>query len=239
MNQLPGFREDDENNTLTFERWEAYVVEHYPNPERLGCPGDDVLKRFVDTPAAVGLDQLNDTHITRCRECTLELRRLRESREQLIATARAQSMSTRSKALGFLIAACLVIAVGIGFRKIESARQATSNASIAKVDVDLSGDGVVRGSGSSVSEVQVSLRRTIVELHVKLPYYSPAGTYRVTVQSNRNAPALRDVNANAEVNGPHADLHVTLDLRDLRAGKYLLGTRHDGEMTYYYPLSLN
>ncbi|WP_158792076.1 hypothetical protein [Granulicella sp. L60] len=81
MSNFPKFMEDDENDTLAFERWEAYVIEHYPNPERTGCPSRETLKRFVDSPAQVGLEDLNDTHITRCRECVMDLRELRRLRD--------------------------------------------------------------------------------------------------------------------------------------------------------------
>lgn len=81
MSNFQKFMEDDENDTLTFERWEAYVVEHYFNPERAGCPGRETLQRFVDSPAQVSLQDLNDTHISRCRECLLELRELRVNRK--------------------------------------------------------------------------------------------------------------------------------------------------------------
>ena len=73
---------DDQNDTLLFEKLEEYVLAHYPNPERVGCPSPEVLKRFSDTPREVKLSDLKDLHIFKCAECTRTLMELRRQREQ-------------------------------------------------------------------------------------------------------------------------------------------------------------
>jgi hypothetical protein len=75
------FLEDDDNDTALFERLQEQTLRNCPNPERIGCPTQAILKAFVDSPASVSLDQLNDLHILQCAECTrdlIELRRLRK-----------------------------------------------------------------------------------------------------------------------------------------------------------------
>ena len=73
---------DDQNDTLLLEKLEEYVLSHYPNPERVGCPPLEVLKRFSDTPREVKLSDLKDLHIFKCAECTRALIELRVKREQ-------------------------------------------------------------------------------------------------------------------------------------------------------------
>jgi hypothetical protein len=73
---------DDQNDTLLFEKLEEYILAHYPNPERVGCPSPEVLKRFSDAPRDVKLSDLKDLHIFRCAECTRALMELRQHREQ-------------------------------------------------------------------------------------------------------------------------------------------------------------
>lgn len=241
VDHMPDFR-DDENNTLTFERWESHVIENYPNPDRVDCPGSDVLQRFVDRPGLVTLDELNDTHITRCRECTLELRQLREEREQLLSLRGKSSPVLWLQKWGPFVtaaAACLVIAAGIAVWKGRAPHPQPADSTVANVDVDLSGDGVLRGSQTPISDVKIALPRRVVNLHLKLPYYSPAGPYRITVQADRKGRALRDIEANATANGPQTEVRMMLDMRDIPAGNYLFGTKHDGEAIYYYPLSVN
>jgi len=236
VDHMPDYRGDDENDTLVFERWESHVIENYPNPNRVGCPGSEVLRRFVDTPAQVDLDELNDTHITRCRECTLELRQLRHERDQKLG---ATSWRQVWRPLIAAVAACMLIAVGVALWKSKASHLQPPSDTIARVDVDLSGDGVLRGSQTPISDVKIVLPRRIVNLHLKLPYYSPSGPYRITIQADRNGHAIRDVEANAQANGAETEVSALLDLRDVPNGSYLLGTKHDGEAAYYYPLSLN
>jgi len=73
---------DDQNDTLLFEKLEEYILAHYPNPERVGCPSPEVLKRFSDAPGDVELSDLKDLHIFKCAECTRALMELRRQREQ-------------------------------------------------------------------------------------------------------------------------------------------------------------
>jgi len=73
---------DDENDTLLFEKLQEHILAHYPNPERIGCPDPAILKKFADTPHEVGLTDLNELHIFKCAECTRTLIELRQKREQ-------------------------------------------------------------------------------------------------------------------------------------------------------------
>ena len=72
---------DDENDTLLFGKLEEYILTHYPNPERIGCPDPAILKKFAESPHEVGLADLKNLHIFKCAECTRTLMELREQRE--------------------------------------------------------------------------------------------------------------------------------------------------------------
>jgi hypothetical protein len=76
------FSNDDENDTLLFEKLQEQILAHCPNPERIGCPAPAVLKKFADTSREVALPDLNDLHIFKCAECTRTLMELRKQREQ-------------------------------------------------------------------------------------------------------------------------------------------------------------
>ena len=242
MEHLSKFREDDENDTLTFEGWQEYVVEHYPNPGRIGCPDHEVLRKFVDTPAQVGLDELNDTHITRCRECALELQTLRHKREVRLAAliaSRSRLWGKHWVAVASVFAMGALIVVGIVFWKGHVPTLTPPMDDIAHVDIDLSRAGLVRGDSSSLSNVHISLPRRAIDLHLTLPYLSPTGVYRITVQHDRNSRALVNLETTTQASGFHTAVRVRLDLRDLPTGHYLISTTHDGEITYFYPLTIN
>jgi hypothetical protein len=72
---------DDDNDALLFEKLQEYILAHYPNPERKGCPDPAVLKSLIETPGEVTLAALNDLHIFKCAECTRMLMELRQQKK--------------------------------------------------------------------------------------------------------------------------------------------------------------
>ena len=81
MNKIHPFESDDKNDTHLFAEMQRYVLQHYPNPQRIGCLDHDALKLFVEAPARLDLSDPKYLHILECAECTRELIQLRESRE--------------------------------------------------------------------------------------------------------------------------------------------------------------
>ena len=81
MNRFQNDGREDDNDTRLFEALEAYILLHYPNPERVGCLEDDVLTCLVETPEQLDLSDPTYLHIFRCAECTRELREIRSARK--------------------------------------------------------------------------------------------------------------------------------------------------------------
>jgi hypothetical protein len=135
---------------------------------------------------------------------------------------------------------CLAIA-GLTYWRVYSSRLTSQRASTIPVaeTIDLSQAGTVRG-GETSTVAPVTLPRRIIAAHILLPYFSPGGKYVVAVTPDRNgSPAKAQGSGTANVNGFHADLNVTLDLRNLGEGTYYLATTHEGDAaSYFYPLSL-
>ncbi len=49
------------------------ILRDYPNPERKGCPGDDVLKELAERPLDQAVeDDPHWHHVTHCSECYRE-----------------------------------------------------------------------------------------------------------------------------------------------------------------------
>ena len=107
------------------------------------------------------------------------------------------------------------------------------------VTIDLSQAGTTRGSDTSPVPVGV-LPRRVVTVHVVLPNFSPGGKYLVYITTDRGGGSERAIGrAVANVQGYHADLTVTLDLRSLPSGTYFLATTHEGDpASYFYPMAV-
>lgn len=124
MSRFDNFERDDTNDTLLFDKLEEYVLEHYPNPQRIGCFDHDVLTTFVETPQDLDLTDLKYLHIFKCAECTrdlIELRRIREKRLRHASRDSAIPSGGDRKTIGmwksrFAAAPALVRAVAVWFR---------------------------------------------------------------------------------------------------------------------------
>jgi hypothetical protein len=103
----------------------------------------------------------------------------------------------------------------------------------------LSEAGTTRG-GETSNVAPVLLPRRVVTAHVILPNFSPGGNYVVSVATDRTGGAEKAAGrAVANVQGFHAHLTVTLDLRSLQPGTYFLATTHEGDpASYFYPLTV-
>lgn len=72
---------DDANDTRLFDTLQDYIIEHYPNPNRVGCLDQELLRCLVETPEQLNLSDSKFLHVFKCAECTHQLRVLRRIRE--------------------------------------------------------------------------------------------------------------------------------------------------------------
>lgn len=223
-------------------------MEHYPNPQRVGCLDRQTLEEFVSSPESLDLADPKYLHVFKCAECTRDLMALRQSHQQQIPDILSQP-SILSPAIhsgsrrwmiwaGALAFCCVLVVIGIGWRKqLRSTRK--EDQAVLEV-INLSQNGGSRGTQAS-SPGDYSLPRKLVDLHLILPYYSPPGAYRISVAENRQATSvMAEGTANAIADGADTRLSVRLDLRSVPPGTYYLVTTHEGDSaSYFYSLRLN
>jgi hypothetical protein len=242
---LGTFANDDDNDTLLFQRLEENALSH-PNPQRKGCPDYATLKAFVAKPREVKLSDLNDLHIFECAECTrelIEMRRLREETLQQDVSAPALP-KLRVRGFGTIAAAslCAVVLIVAVIWRTHDGRyfQPIPDDAAVLLTLDLNGEDLSRRPDSRATQRLISFPRRLINLHLILPYYSPAGDYRITVSKEKSLRPLREDRAHAIAQGARTELRVNLDLRLLSPGRYDLGTAWDGgSATYSYPFSLD
>ena len=247
MNERQHFSNNDENDTLLFDTLQEYVLEHYPNPRRIGCLDRQTLEEFVSCPENLDLADPKYLHIFKCAECTRDLIAFRQSRPQPIADIPILP-SVLSPAVhsgghrwiiwaGALTFGCVLLVIGLGWRsRLHSARKEEQAVSEA---INLSQSGGPRGSHAP-SSGEYSLPRKLIDLHLTLPYYSPPGAYRVSVATDRNLASVKaEGRAVATAQGAETRLSARLDLRPLPPGRYYLATTHEGDSAaYFYSLKL-
>jgi hypothetical protein len=242
------FSQDDNDDTLLFEKLQERVLEQYPNPDRIGCFDHSTLEAWVNTPEKLDLSDPKYLHVLKCAECTRELIELRRCRNEQteralvpqIPNRATRALSWRWAAFASVLLCCLAVAGVFYWRthSIGTPTQVAESTPVA-VTIDLSQAGTTRGSDTS-TVATVVLPRRVVTAHVVLPNFSPGGDYAVSVTTDRSGTSEKETGrAVANVQGFHADLTVALDLRSLQPGTYFLATTHEGDpASYFYPLTV-
>jgi hypothetical protein len=243
------FFEDDDDDSLLFEKLQEHVLEKYPNPDRIGCIDHATLEAWVYSPQKLDLTDLKYLHVLKCAECTRDLMELRERRDEergrvgVPKPARKTNgwSSWRWAGIAAVLLCCLVIG-GVAYWRLHFSASTSQTASATPLaeTIDLSQAGTTRGGGEISNVPPIELPRRVIAAHILLPYFSPAGRYVISVTPDRDgSPEKAEGQGTANVNGFHADLSVTLDLRNLPQGTYYLSTTHDGDRaSYYYPLAV-
>lgn len=247
MDERQSFFEDDDNDTLLFEKLQEHVLEKYPNPDRIGCIDHIILKAWVNTPEKLDLTDPKYLHVLKCAECTRELIELRRLRNEQSARAKVGVPSPLSPAANWrrtafaAIPLCFLVVAGVIYWRTHSvaAPAQIAVATPVAVTIDLSQAGTTRGSDASTVPVG-TLPRRVVNAHVVLPNFSPGGNYLVSITTDRGGASEKATGrAVAKVQGFHADLTVVLDLRNQSPGTYFFATTHEGDpASYFYPLTV-
>lgn len=213
---------------------EELLLTAYPNPERKGCPGRQVLESLANQQRDES--DPNWYHIWHCSPCFAEFKALRDTRWE---RERAEAQR-RKRVLWIGAAAALVIGVFLAGWFINVRRRA-SGVQIAEVTLDLSDLDATRGADQERTIHLAALPRHVDNVRLILPRFSEAGRYTVAVlRSKESGDALAVASATTVSHGQSQELDIRLDLSHAPLGNFLLGTRlNDGELVYYYPLRLN
>ena len=247
MDERQSFFQDDEDDTVLFEKLQEHVLEKYPNPERIGCIDHATLKAWVYMPEKLDLSDPKYLHVLKCAECTRELIELRKRRNEEKGRIGVREVVHTKRTADWRwagIAAVLLCCLGLGGvaywrMHAPASTSQTIPATPVALTIDLSQAGTTRG-GETSTVPPVVLPRRVVAAHILLPYFSPGGKYFISVTRDRNGnPGKSEGTGTASVNGFHADLTVTLDLRNLAEGTFYLATTHEGDRaSYYYTLAV-
>ena len=212
----------------------------YPNPERKGCPGREVLRDIANTPWPA--DHPGYDHVKTCSPCLREMLDLQEQ----IFVAKTQR---RYRMYRIAIAAVLVLAVGIGFAAWRLGRHSNPSGASANITsivhqrriADLFDEpDALRSAEPQKALKTIHLPAAPLELKVILPRFSRPGVYQIAICRDRsdNSTLVKAV-GRAVADGPRQIVTVMLDLSGLSKGSYWLSTRSGDEAaSYYFPLHL-
>jgi hypothetical protein len=245
---LQHIRGSEDPDAALFRQMEQYVLDHYPNPNRTGCPDSQTLKLLVYEPLTLEFRDAKFLHVMECAECMREVIAFRETRmaetgsatpvglaipnsSQTFASSSPPPLRMHRKfgalALGATAAACVVGGVVIG---THLKPPATREARLRSEVVDLSRDGTTRGIEKGPQSL---LTEDVGELILELPPLSPEGRYRVVLRSEEGKATVSAAGIAKTQNGK-TELPVMMNLSGLPSGSYKLAIQGDHDSAPYY-----
>jgi hypothetical protein len=221
----------NEQELLGFAR--TYLSDAFPNPERTGCPPDDVLRLMAIRPHES--DEPVSEHLACCSPCfNAYIGHLTQTR----AKARRVTL-IRHSAAALGIAAILLFVAYVFFAKHRNApivapgnqplltapaapNQTQTAALYVPVLIDLSSASPTRGSQQSILRPapQTIPSNSPVALSLRLPLGSEERPYLITLSAGRNIVWSESMQARRE-NGETL-LRVHADFKDFPTGNYTL-----------------
>jgi hypothetical protein len=182
----------------------------FPNPERIGCPGADVLKKIASRKMALSEAEKWLDHLGSCSPCYNDFSQFREA-----------SQRDRSRTLLAVAASILLVATVAGWALL---RNRNDNPPAQTAILDLRNRSIARGAETNPEEPPLELTRTAKNVKILLPLGSSEGPYEVRIVT-LSGEELAASSGTAKLNDHITSLEVVLPRDSLRSGKCLLQLR--------------
>jgi len=201
---------------------EKALAKDFPNPERRGCPGAEVLKGIAARKLSLAEVEPWIDHLGSCTPCFQEYK---EFRRQANVRRRLVTLTTAAIIIVVVVMSAWVL-VRVGQRR------PLQNTAVV---LDLRDRLMLRGEPGAGEKAQAALTLFVGVDNVSLylPPGSRTGTYEVGVFDEPGKP-LTNVTGTAGVEGGLVVLKARLNLSRVNVGQRLLGIRLPGvEWSYY------
>jgi hypothetical protein len=201
------------------------LATEFPNPERIGCPGNALLKGIAQGSVSLTEAEPWLDHLGSCSPCFQEFKEYR--RKSAIQRRRAMAWVATAAVLLFAVGGWLWV-------RARHSAEATDTAVL-----DLRERSVVRGEGESGNgQAPLRIPRSAKHLVLDLPIGSKEGPYDVGLLTEAGDQILRAMGI-AQLHDHIIDLRVDVDLSSIPPGTYSLGIRRSNvEWTRYNVLVL-
>jgi hypothetical protein len=216
-----GYSERDEKRIL--DALGGGLLTEFPNPNRTGCPGSDVLKRiaFREMPLAEAEKWLD--HLTSCSPCYRDFLELQ-------AGYRRRRMQTV-----LAIAASILIVVGVAGWALFFKQKGPPVVQTAVLD--LRNRSVPRGGELNPEEQPLEMSRGIRHLNVYLPLGSAEGPYEMRVTTTAGS-AVFTTSSVASLKDGVTSIQAVIDLSSATSGQYVFQVRRPNSEWTSYALRL-
>ena len=216
-----GYSERDEKRIL--DALGRGLLKEFPNPERAGCPGSDVLKRIASHAMPLAEAEKWLDHLTSCSPCYRDF-------SELQAGYRQRRMQTV-----LAVAASILIVVGVAGWALFFKQKGLPVVQTAVLD--LRNRSVPRGGEPTPGEQPLELSRAVKRLNIYLPLGSAEGTYELRI-AQTGGSAVFATSGVASLKDGVTSIEEAVDLSSASSGRYVLQIRKPNSEWNSYPLLL-
>jgi hypothetical protein len=216
-----GYSERDERRVL--DALGRGLLKEFPNPERTGCPGSEVLKKIAshEMPLADAEKWLD--HLTSCSPCYTDF-------------CQFQAGFKRQRTGKFLaIAASILIVAGVTSWALFFRQKGPVVTETAVLD--LRNRSVPRGGEPNPGEQPLELSRRVKQLDIYLPLGSAEGAYEVRITTTAGNEIFTTRGA-ASLKDGATSIETVVGLSSLSSGQYVLQVRRPNSEWNSYALML-
>jgi len=216
-----GYSERDEKRIL--DALGRGLLKEFPNPERTGCPGSDVLKRIASHAMPLAEAEKWLDHLTSCSPCYRDF-------SELQAGYRHRRMRTT-----LAIAASILIVVGVAGWALFFKQKGP--AVVQSAVLDLRNRSVPRGGEANPGEQPLEVSREVKRLNIYLPLGSAEGPYEIRIATTAGS-AIFTTDGVASLKDGVTSIEAAVDLPSASSGRYVLEIRRSNSEWNSYPLLL-
>ena len=210
------------------------ILNNYPNPERTGCPGRQVLERLAYESFSTKLEGGSDwEHVTHCSEC---YREYLDSRASSALAKQRRANTIRWSIAGTVLLAAILLFVFVRF-ETPTSRERPQNAELAYQPRTIDIQSMSRSTAASGANSAIDLNRGLIALTVQLPIGSKTGNYEFRLRSGSGSVMLMR-SAAAELHTGRTSFVLKLDLRKASPGQYRMEIRQSPFDWNYYPVEI-
>jgi hypothetical protein len=216
-----GYSERDEKRIL--DALGRGLLKEFPNPDRAGCPGSDVLRRIASHAMPLAEAEKWLDHLTSCSPCYRDF-------SELQAGYRQRRMQTI-----LAIAASILVVVGVAGWALFFKQKGPPVVQTAVLD--LRNRSVPRGGEPNPGEQPLELSRAVRRLNVYLPLGSAEGPYELRIAITTGS-AIFTTNGVASLKDGVTSFEAAVDLSSASPGRYVLQVRRPNSEWNAYALLL-
>ena len=216
-----GYSESDEQRIL--DVLNRGLLKEYPNPDRVGCPGLDVLRRIASRDMQLSESDKWLDHLGSCSPCYRDFLQFQSAHRARLR-----------QALLAIAASILVVASLAGWAVLRQHKQSL----VAQTSVlDLRNRSLSRGGESNPVEPPLEVNRGVTHLTVCLPLGSADGPYEMRIATTAGGTVLTTSSV-ASLKDGITSLEAAVELTRASPGQYVFQVRRPDSQWSSYPLIL-